>query len=404
MKKRDSGQKPSYPDMASELPPNAAAFTNGRMRVPLLCEILRTWTDADHGLTLDQIANLLTAYYGDLAKPPSKPTLIEDLRAIEAAKLGNCKVKGPDKGSNSGYRCMGSSLSPSQARTLIHLAQTSKFITEGESRALCEALSKDLSHYEKRNLVKQVHVDERAKSTSSNVFYVMQVGNEAIENDEWLRFEYCRYDFRSSAVPLVSPDGGTAFTEKPLAFLFSNGCYYLETRTKRGETMRRRLDRMRNLLRMPGTPKGVEPVRAEDAEALRREMKASLPRMFDMLSGERRGLFLRVRSDGLNMVYDRFGFNIHFEDILPSKDGCFETGCMYADLQVSSTFFRWLFGLGDKVRVVPPPKMNMRLFPESAEKGVSPDERLEKLEQDYAKTIEEYKALLQTAGGFYETA
>ena len=168
--------------------------------------------------------------------------------------------------------------------------------------------------------------------------------------------------------------------------------------------MRRRLDRMRNLLRMPGTPKGVEPVRAEDAEALRREMKASLPRMFDMLSGERRGLFLRVRSDGLNMVYDRFGFNIHFEDILPSKDGCFETGCMYADLQVSSTFFRWLFGLGDKVRVVPPPKMNMRLFPESAEKGVSPDERLEKLEQDYAKTIEEYKALLQTAGGFYETA
>lgn len=142
MGRNKSGQRPSLQAMAAELPSNVDAFSSRRLRIPLLCEILGNWTDDDHGLTLEEIRSLMAEYFGDESKVPTKPTLIEDLKAIEAARLSSCEIKAPVKGSNSGYRRSRSELSSSQIRMLVHLAQTSKFITEEESRSVCEVLSR----------------------------------------------------------------------------------------------------------------------------------------------------------------------------------------------------------------------------------------------------------------------
>ena len=69
--------------------------------------------------------------------------------------------------------------------------------------------------------------------------------------------------------------------------------------------------------------------------------------------GKMRNIILEVDALATNAVFAQFGHDAKFEHISLGLNGR-QKGYLWVQVQLSPTFFRWLFGMGKKVRIVKP--------------------------------------------------
>ena len=341
-------------EFASMIPNNVGLDDDARSRLLCVFEILKTLTDANHGLTTSQIREILEARNAS-KKKPSEPSVLSDIKAIAENSYPTIDIERPTRGKSGGFKCHKVLFSSAQARLLINIVKTCKFINESECNSLCESLESLISIYEQEKIVSDVFVDERARPRESNVFEVADICAEAIKLGKKVSFEYCYcgLDGKDHLVP--KENGESIYTETPIALIFSNGNYYLETwpevidENAERKHFDRRLDRMRN-------------VRISNEEAVINDyiesLKTSVPRrtrqMFDMFATEKLcELFLEVDSYASNIVFAKFGHDCKFENITTNKEGR-QIGYLRIGVYLSPTFYRWLCGMGAKVQIAEP--------------------------------------------------
>ena len=342
--------KSDVQEFASLLPPNLSC-ENSRERLLCVMEALRILTDEDHRLSNADLRLILAERFGDEAIP-AENTLNADIRALRAVgTAGHAFHTSP-----SGSWCENRALSPAQVRLLFNAVQSSRFLTANESRELQEALLGLVSCHEEYNLMGDVQVVQRMEAEGrAEVLAACNAIAQALREDHKVEFEYTFNNFDGVQVALAGEDGNTLRVETPTALFFSEGNYYLEsysaTPWRHGQRiMRSRVDRMRAVRvsdEKADLCKEVREARHTAASRMKREMQ--------MFGGIPRTVFLRVSAERTNEMFDLFGFGLEFANFIGLPGDKESTADTCVTIAQSPTFFRWLAGLGDKVRIVPPP-------------------------------------------------
>ena len=353
-----------------------------RGRLLAVAELLAMFTSEDEGLTALEIARVWGACSG---KTPSEGTVRDDLEALIKARPLGLEIAVPARGENVGYRCMRQALSADEAVLVSDMVRTCKFIDDEQRSELCERLQAFIPDKRLADAEAAVFVDERDRGAGPDIFGIVRTVSHAIAHNEKIYFRYYNHHMDGTE-PLSNP-----VEENPVALIFSYGHYYLEICRftedhPEGEVIFRRLDRMRQVM-ASGNPVDNLP----HIEELRRNVIQTARELVDMLGdGTSRTLFLKVKGNRAKYVYDRFGHDLRFQYV--SDDG--EVGYACVRVQLSPTFYRWLFGMADGITLAFP-RSAAWVRPFFAGTGHQPP-LLAELQADYAKAVEGYRAQLET--------
>ena len=375
-------------EYASLLPTNMSC-ENARERLLCVMETLRALTDADHRLSNADLRQVLAARFGEAAIP-AENTLNADIKALRSMDVAGCTFHT----SPSGSWCENRALGPAQVRLLFNAVQSSRFLTAGESRELQEALLGLVSVHEEYSLMGDVHVVQRLEAKGrSEVLAACSAIAQALRDDRKVEFEYTFNNFEGTQIALPGDNGETLRVETPTALYFSEGNYYLEsfsaTPWRHGQQiMRSRVDRMRAVR--------VSDERADLCEEVleaRRTAASRMKREVQMFGGTPRTIFLRVSAEATNELFDLFGFGLEFANFSGMPRNKDTTGDTCVTVAQSPTFFRWLIGMGSRVRIVAPPDaLTVRAQPWARLTGG----------KSHAELVEDYQAMTDAFHAFLE--
>lgn len=373
--------------------PEKIGCENDRRRLLCVAEILHMLTDADHPLSNSDIRSIIAARFGRDAMP-AENTLNRDIGALrECGALGYVFRTG-----TRGTWCEHAALAPASVRLCLNAVQSSRFLTSEQSADLQDALGSLVSRWREEELAYDVHVTQRERE-GAEVLARCDAAAEALRLGKKVEFEYAYNDFDGRQVPLPRIDdtgetNDTLRVETPIALIFSQGFYYLESYSdppwRHANTTRSRIDRM-TFLR----------VSREDADAnaeVRRLRRSAARRMgedFDLLGGKPRTVFLRVMGRKTNEMIDRFGFDLRYRQFEGPSGADTSTAITCVRVAESPAFLRWLAGTGGEVALVSPPVgATAKRGPWAAQcKGMTAEE----LAEDYRAMAEAYRMFLERA-------
>ena len=173
--------------------------------------------------------------------------------------------------------------------------------------------------------------------------------------------------------------------------MFSFGRYYLESmHVNEGGSPSPYFHRLDDIADPVVTGKPLSD--REKVESLRTRVVADTRQRVDMFgSGTAKKLFLEVSGTHAKYVYERLGHDLKFCHI-DENDDRNVIGYACVSVMPSPTFYRWLFGMDDAVRLAKP---KGKRWVESFPNAIASD--LEAYIQDYEAAPEGYKAALDAA-------
>ena len=385
--------KPTPEEIALDLP-GASANSDMKSQLLLVAEILRLFTDAEHGLTADDIREVV-----GIRTTPTAAKVRDDIHSLAANAPFGMEVTIPSRGENSGFRCRKAFLTSEQARLCINVVRTCKFLTRRQRDDICEALFGMVSYYQQDSIARSVVVDERdlPQGPEIDVFAAAEAFSSALGKNRMLCFKYAVRGLDGLNHYSRNPiDGSEVLEETPIALIFSFGNYYAEMWSggaEGGRRMLRRLDRM-----VAPKVSEAEAVASSAIDLLRTTVQERIGQTFDMY-GEciARDLFLRANAWAARYVYDRFGHGVSFEYV-GEEDGTL-CGYTYIRIRPSPTFYRWLFGMDGQITIAKP---DSAMWEASFRRhGLDPLKSHEELLQDYEAAIEGMRRQISRSAEVY---
>lgn len=343
----------------ADLLPDELRCTNARERLLCVLVILQALTDADHLLSNADLRAVLTERFG-AESAPAENTIAADLHAIAESGYPDLRLHVTP----AGYWCEHEHLSPAKVRMLLNAVQSSRFLTTEQSAELQEDLFSLVSRHQEDDLAGQVLVDQRVRKDYQQVFAAVDAITRAIRLGRKIEFCYTYTDFAGKAHELEGDDGSVLRRETPIALYFSENNYYVETYTptpwRHGiEVILSRVDRMTRV-----SVSSHQADRSRKVYDLRRSARKRMAEGFDMISGPLRWVFVRVRADATNVIYDRFGFGLRFGQFEGVMGDPSATGLTLLRVPQAFTFYRWLSAVSHGIVMVEPPdELTLRTGP-----------------------------------------
>lgn len=259
--------------------------------IPLcLLRVLRDHSDEKHILSIADIQKHLEAY--DLH--PDRRTLYTHFDVLTAMgyEISDFKANGK------GYYLMSREVEPSEAHLLCDAVCALPFIPEKQTLDLIRKLQSLVSVYERRHIHNLTVDRSEQKTANKQIFYSIEMLDEAIEKGVKVQFNYCSYNEDKQLVPRRS----SPYTVSPYGMVYSNEHYYLIARMEGKEKPGPwRIDR---ILDIDLTDEPREPWEGEESvrDLVRHSVKAHV--------GEVETVDLLVDRRALNDVIDEFGTDI----------------------------------------------------------------------------------------------
>lgn len=311
-----------------------------KMKLLEVMRILETDTDADHMLTVNQIATKLEA----MGFPrPDRKGLYDDINVLNCFyKPENSRVKMPrieKDEENFGYYLDNRPLSVADLKLITDALLSSRFLSEEKTLELIEVLESLCSVHQAKGLKRQIIVANRVKNMNANVLNNADHIHAAINDDVCIRFKYFNYGVKMER---VFRKKGEWYVISPLALVYCDENYYMVGYDPEdGKVRNYRVDRMANV-------SGTTTPRTGKEHFTKEEQGQYQSYTFKMYSGTVQDVTMRFRNNMMNEVVSRFGEQPYARVV--DKDH-FEVTVPVA---VSPQFFSWMFGLGRYVRIIAP--------------------------------------------------
>lgn len=159
--------------------------SNKKLSILYTLQVLRDYSDENHLLSQNDIVIKINNIYGMTCERKSIATNIDSL-----IDFGYDIVK-----TNVGSYLASRELEPSEIRFLIDAVFSSKSINSKQSRELSKKLSNFLSVYQRKQYKYVYKADELNRTDSKEIFYNIDIINEAIENNKQIEFDYIRSEY-----------------------------------------------------------------------------------------------------------------------------------------------------------------------------------------------------------------
>ncbi len=260
-----------------------------------ILQILQEKSDPNHAFTQEDIATYLNKDYG-----------IEIERKAIARNLSLLKEAGYDiESTRNGSYLASRDFEDCELRLLIDGVLSSRYINAKHSKDLIEKLCK-LSNEQFKSNVKNIYsVNEWSKSKSVDLFYNIDVIDEAIEKNRQITFDYNKYGIDKKLYKSAS------HTVSPYQLILHNQRYFLMAlNEKRGDIVYYRMDRITNICLSDTPLTSLKSIKGYEAGIDYRRFSSSLPYMF---SDEVQKISFKAPEWMSDQIVDWFGFDFKVE-------------------------------------------------------------------------------------------
>ncbi len=304
--------------------------SNQKLKALYLARIFAENTDATHAMTVKELIDALAAY----EIRAERKSLYDDIEMLRVFGMDICVVR--DRQVR--YYLAHHSFELAELKLLVDAVQSSKFITEKKSNALIRKLEGLSSKYEAAKLHRQVTVSNRLKAENEEIFCNVDMIHRAISENRRICFRYFEW---SPEKKRVLRRDGDFYNVSPWALTWDDENYYLVAYDSEADTIKHyRVDKMLELYIENAVREGREHFEAIDMSQYSRQV-------FGMYGGELVGVRLSCDRSMAGVVIDRFGTDI----VIANHGERFE---FTVNVMISPTFFSWVLGFGNKIRVVSP--------------------------------------------------
>lgn len=306
-----------------------------KIKVLKLLEHLRQNTDEQHPLSARQIAADLAA----MGVPFDPRTISQDIVVLN--ELGY-EVMSTMVGHEKRYYIEDRSFSVPELKILIDAVQAASFITDKKTAELIEKIAA-LGGSHKADILKSNMVCfNTRKHSNESIYYNVGFLEDAIQQNRKVIFYY--YDLNENGEKVYRRDGHHYIVE-PIGLVFNEDNYYLMVYSARHDgTANYRVDRMEKVEIID------EPV-CEKALQLRETVDCFTEQAFKMYGGQPVDVTLQFDHKLIGVVYDKFGEDTKM--IRLNSETCVAT----VKVQISPTFWGWIFQFGKQMQITSPNEM-----------------------------------------------
>lgn len=156
--------------------------SNKKLSILYTLQVLRDYSDEQHLLSQNDIADKIYSVYGMTCERKSISTNIDSL-----IDIGYDIVK-----TNAGSYLASREFEPSEIKFLVDAVFSSRSINSKNSRELSKKLFQFLSIYQRNQFNYVYKADELNRTDSKELFYNIDIISEAIENNKQIQFEYVK--------------------------------------------------------------------------------------------------------------------------------------------------------------------------------------------------------------------
>ena len=311
--------------------------SNQKLKLLYLSKIFLENTDASHAMTVGELIDELAKY----EIRAERKSVYDDIEMLRVFGMNIEVVR--DKQVR--YYVGRHSFELAELKLLVDAVQSSKFVTEKKSNSLIKKIEGLGSKYDAAQLHRQVTVSGRLKAENEEIFCNVDMIHRAISENRQISFRYFEWDAQKKR---VLRHDGAFYTVSPWALTWDDENYYLIGYDKDADALKHyRVDKMLELF-------------MEKSERLGRDKFSQLDitqyskQVFGMYGGELCHVRLSCDKSMAGVVIDRFGTDI----VIANHGDRFE---FTVKVMISPTFYSWVLGFGNKVRVVSPQSVSDRV-------------------------------------------
>ncbi|MCR5703591.1 MAG: WYL domain-containing protein [Eubacterium sp.] len=303
-----------------------------KLKLIALLEILREYTDEEHGITMNEIIEQLD----QREIKAERKSIYSDFALLN--ENGYEIAKNKEKG-NVTYCLLNREFELPELKLLVDAVQASKFISEKKSNDLIRKIESLSSKYQATALQRQVYVANRVKTNYESVYYNIDDINQAVNQNSPISFDYYEWTLQKE---MKLRENGQKKNISPWALMWDDENYYMVAYDKESEQIKHyRVDKMRKIRVMDGSRDGKEQFEKFD-------MAIYAKKVFNMFTGNEQNVKLEFHNRLIGVVMDRFGKDVM---IIPNSE---ETFTIHVKVNVSNMFYGWIIGLGDGVKILGP--------------------------------------------------
>ena len=311
-----------------------------KQKLLYLQKILLEKTDENHGLTANEIKSTLEAY----GIKTERKSLYDDLKILETFGIDICRTRT----STVKYYVASRDFEMPELKLLVDAIQSSKFITHKKSLSLIKKLENLVSENDGKQLQRQVYVANRVKTVNEKIYYNVDTIHNAISCNRQISFKYCMWQVNfgtDKKIVRTERRNGEAYLVSPWALCWDDENYYLIAYDANADMIKHyRVDKMESIEIIDTERDGGQNFEKFDIAGYTKGV-------FSMFGGEEADVRLSVDNDLIGVIVDRFGM-----DVFISKES--DTSFVVSvKVMLSPQFYAWVFGLGDKVRILSPEKV-----------------------------------------------
>ncbi len=290
-----------------------------KMLIMNILDILKRYTDPNHKLSQKQIVNILRSDYNMAADRKSVARNLTDLMEagypIECTETARPYVTKAGKVETSYILSdfyLERDFTDAELRLLIDSLLFSKHIPYSQCKELVQKLE-GLSNQYFKSRVRYIATLPETAPKNRELFYSIEILDEAIEKGRQIAFSYCAYGTDKKLHPKRTADGKVReYVVNPYQMVAANGRYYLICNyDNHDETVHCRLDRITNI-RLLDTP--VKPVKKVKGLEHGLNLPKHMAEHLYMFGGDSIPVTFRMKKHIMNDVMDWFGTDIALFD------------------------------------------------------------------------------------------
>lgn len=322
-----------------------------KMAIFYILEILKKYTDSEHTLTQKQIQDKLKSEYCMVLDRKAVKRNLTDLIDlgfdVEYSERTRKKKKGEEEIVPTDWY-INREFTDAELRLLIDSVLFSKYIPYSQCKELIKKLEAQSNNYFS---AKVRHIRNLPVSMPSNkeLFYTIEVLDEAIENGKQVSFKYTDFDLKLNRTPRKGHDGNDAeYIINPYQMVATNGRYYLICNLDKYDNVSNyRVDRITNIKLLDTSVKPKKKVSgSENGLDLPRHMAEHIY----MYCGKSIAVKFRADKAIINDIVDWFGTSVKFSGETEKT----------VDVSVTvneNAMFNWALQYGCHVEVLEPKSM-----------------------------------------------
>lgn len=324
-----------------------AKGSSQKLKLLYIADVFRKETNEQHPITIPQLIQKLETNYNISAERKALYDDIELLRDVYGMDIITRRE------GNNVYHFLGErDFQIAELQLLADAVACSKFLTEEKSNELIEKLGHLTSHYDEGMLKRRVIVANRSKSPNEKIYLNIDKIQQAIDENRQISFLYFSYDIYRNK---VYKRDGARYVMSPYSLAWEDESYYC---VGYYDVYRKisnfRVDRMESITITDSY------YRPDDSFNISDYAK----RVFGMFSGQTVKAKLWFDNSLTTVVMDKFGSDITLKKLDREN---FYISC---NVNVSPTFFAWLFTFGDKAGIISPDSLREQML-EHLNKAIS---------------------------------